>query len=117
MKKDMERLLQAHNRLIHGEWPEDVLGEMPDFHDKKLVTVNAGRAIENIVGEAAISRFYYTKDGSRTEEDWLRWYAVGRFRYEVRTRVRKQHNQKIILAIVAILAAIAVHIARYLLGL
>lgn len=80
-EQEVDRLLKAYRQLEAGEWPEEVLGDMPDYPDKRLVRWNAEDAIEAIVGDAAISRFHHMKNLGKTEAEWLRWYTVERFRY------------------------------------
>lgn len=112
---EINRLLEAYSRLQAGEWPEDVLGEMPDYPDKRLVRWNAEDAIEEIVGKAAISRYHFVHELGKTEEEWLRWYTVGQFRYSERKQKRTR-PEWITPAIVAVLTTVAIRIALCLLG-
>lgn len=118
MSPGEEHVLQAYQRLQRGEWPEDVLGKMPDFPDKRLVRWNAEEAIESIVGEAAISRYHHEKVLGKTYEEWLRWYTVGRFRYgEVSRRCYKNAGASpLTIIITVLLTAIAIVLSAVLQG-
>lgn len=106
MGNEEERIFQAYQRLLRGEWPEDILGEMPDFPNKDLVRWNAEDAIESILGEAAISRCYHEKVLGKSRDEWLRWYTVGRFRYgEVSRRSYKNADKFPVSILIAVLSA------------
>lgn len=109
-EQETERLLQAYRKLEGGEWPEEVLGEMPDYPDKRLVRWNAEEAIEAIVGKVAISRYHHMKNLGHTEAEWLRWYTVDRFRYgEVSRRCYKNAGvSPLAILITVLLAAISI---------
>lgn len=111
-----ETLAAAWCQLNEGQWPEDVLGEMPDFPDKQLVRRNAADAIETIVGKATISHYHFIHEFGKSDEEWFRWYTVDRFRYSER---KQKHTRPvwIISAIAAVLTTIAIRIALHLSGL
>lgn len=111
------RLALTWLKLLRGEWDKEVLGEMPEGVDPDLVRCNAEKAIEEIVGVAALDRFYHLEALNETDAEWFRWYTVGRFRYDVRAREKQRRTRWLMIAIGATLLAIAVHTARYLLGL
>lgn len=108
-------LWRAYRSLCVGKWPEDVLGEMPDFPDQNHVRWNAEEALEEILGKAWISRQHHIEDLGRTEKEWLRWYTVGKFRYG-EVRHQKRVGGLFIAVTTAILAAVLVTAARLLLG-
>lgn len=106
MENEDERIFQAYQRLQRGEWPKDILGEMPDFPDKALVRWNAEDAIESILGEAAISRYYHEKVLGKSYGEWLRWYTVGRFRYgEFKPRHYRNAYRFPVAILIAVLSA------------
>lgn len=113
-EQEREALWKAYQRLMRGEWPEDVLGELPDNAPSNIARYNAEEAIEDILGGWWISRRQHTEDLGRTEKEWLRWYTVGRFRYG---EVRHKEPGVGLLAtvIVAILTATLVTVAGVLL--
>jgi len=94
-----DRLGLAYSRLKCALWDE-ILGpkpvgfdDLPKFSEdikkpfrprqhtrsKYDYTNTAAEAIEEIIGEANISRFQWVVVFGRTEEDWFRWYTVERF--------------------------------------
>lgn len=103
--------------LNRGEWDREVLGDVPKGVDPFLVRANAARAIEEIVGAAKIDQIYHTEVLKETTAEWVRWYTVGRFRYEVRVKEKRRRKRWIKAMIAAILLAIAIHTVRYLSGL
>lgn len=108
--EEENRLLEAYSRLEAGEWPEDVLGEMPDYPDKRLVRWNAQDAIEEIVGKAAISRYHHVHNLKTTKEEWLRWYTVDKFRYGVVSKYRYKNAgvSPVSIGAIVVLAAITI---------
>ena len=111
------RLAHVWHKLNSGEWDKETLGEMPEGVDPFLVRANAANAIEEIVGVATLDRIYHMEILNETEAEWFRWYAVDRFRYELRKKEGRLRKCWAIATIVTILLAIAAHTARYLLGL
>ena len=110
-------LWRAYRSLCVGKWPEDVLGEMPDFPDQNHVRWNAEEALEEILGKAWISRQWHMEELGRTEQEWLRWYTVGKFRYgKFRHKKRGGVPMALIVATAAIVSAILAFAARLLLG-
>lgn len=106
METETDIIFQAYQRLQKGEWPEDVLGKMPDFPDKSLVRWNAEDAIESILGEATISRCYHEKVLGKSYSEWLRWYTVSRFRYgEFKPRHYKNADRFPVAILIAALSA------------
>ena len=115
-QEKLYRLWQAYKRLERGEWADDVLGEMPDFADEQIVRWNAMEAIEKIIGDANLTRYHHMDDLGETESEWLRWYTVGRFRYEVFTPRHYRKSSGVILPIVLLAISIALWIAVNLLS-
>ena len=75
-KKTVNRLGLAWVRLNRGEWDE-LFGEKPEDYDLQYFKV-INDAIANLIGEANMSRCWWIYELGRTEEDWFRWYTVGR---------------------------------------
>lgn len=105
-----DRLGLAYIRLRCVLWDE-ILGPKPEGFDdlpkfsedikrpfrprqhtrsKYDYTNAAAEAIEEIIGEANISRFRWVVVFGKTEEEWLRWYTVERF---LSPEERKQRQQ------------------------
>lgn len=104
MTQDEKNILwNAYRRLCRGEWPEDVLGAMPDGEEPNRIRWNAEAALEEILGKAWISRQQHLEELGRTEQEWLRWYTVGKFRYG---KVRNRKLDRVPMAIIVVTAAI-----------
>lgn len=108
-----ERLACAWCQLNKEQWPEDVLGEMPDGADPATIRHNAMTAIEETIGTSALSHYWHTHELGRTSEEWLRWYTAGRFRYNARKQEHTRRKRLITALAIAALAAIAIRIALY----
>ena len=96
-----ERLALASCRLNRWEWDEYIgpkpegFDEMPCydpkpngkreiFPTKADYIAPAVTAIEKIIGEAEVSKFYWIHELGRDEEAWMKWYITERFMpYEV----------------------------------
>ena len=86
-----DRLALAACRLNHNQW-DPILGpkpegfdDLPDYAKLNLFTgkrkpcklehaIRARKAILSIIGEAAVSRFYWLHGLGKTEDAWLAWY-------------------------------------------
>lgn len=72
-----DRLGLAWCRLNCFEWDEDLLGEKPC--DSEVVVRRAMDAIEQIIGDANVSRCWHIFVLGKTEAEWFRWYTVERW--------------------------------------
>lgn len=116
-REQRDILWSAYRRLNRGEWPEDVLGEMPGGEDPNHVRWNAEAALEDILGKVWISRQWHMEELGRTEQEWLRWYTVGKFRYgKFRHKKRGGVPMALIVATAAIVSAILAFAVRLLSG-
>lgn len=116
-----ERLGLAWCKLNMGEWDKDILGAFPDgWPDRDCVLRNAQEGIEKIIGEAKVSECWHVFVLGKTKEEWIKWYTVGRFRYEdfkPSYYKRKDSKRKSIVAIViSVATAIGLVVLRLLLG-
>ena len=91
-----DRLALAACRINSGEW-DSFIGPKPDGYDdlpeyckpnfftgkrkpcKFAHRIRAIRAIEDIIGKAAVSRFYWIHGLGRTEDAWLQWWVRNGF--------------------------------------
>jgi len=71
-----DRLGLACCRLSCGEWDE-FLGPEPEEDD---YTYSSMRAIEDILGSAECSKYWWLFALGRTEEEWMKWYVRDRIR-------------------------------------
>ena len=87
-----DRLALAVCRLDHGEW-DYILGAKPEGYDNlpDYERINrftgkrkpcqfehrmrARMAVCSIIGESAVSRFFWIYGLGKTEDEWLRWYV------------------------------------------
>lgn len=93
-----ERLALAVHRLENGQW-DSFLGTKPEGYDdlpdyeplsyfprkrkpcKFEYAIRARKAIESMIGHAAISRFYWIYGLAKTEKEWLEWYVTNYHEY------------------------------------
>ena len=93
-----DRLALAWCRLNHGAW-DPILGPKPEGFDnlpdyakpnfftrkrkacKHVHCIRAMRAIESIIGRAAVSRFHWIHGLGETEDAWLQWYVRKGFEF------------------------------------
>lgn len=71
-----ERLGLACCRLNCGDWDE-FLGPEPEGGDYIYLAM---RTIEDILGSAECSRYWWLFALDRTEMEWMRWYVMDRIR-------------------------------------
>lgn len=113
-----DRLALAWCRLNKGEWDEELLGAMPEGVDERTARWNAMDGIEAIIGEANTSMYWNLTEGGKTEEEWLRWYLVGK-----RTRPEVEREKRTFRAVICIglatpiLLTISTLLLRWWLGL
>lgn len=88
-----DRLALAVCRLNNGDWDSFIgpkpegYDDLPDYQKPNFFTgkrkpckfehrIRAAKAIESIIGEAAVSRFYWLHGLGKTEDEWLQWYTA-----------------------------------------